>query len=114
MVIVKREEADWFDGENERRGITRLELVRYAIQRLRETSPAGLPPDREIVTTDNGGVGMTVFADEDARLEFRNECLRLGTDESDLIRQALVRLRDGEPPSRGTTLNPVSLLKTGT
>jgi hypothetical protein len=98
IVILKHEEFGLFDREAGRRGLTDLELVRYAIQRLRETSPNGLPPDRGIVAAEIG-VGKMVLVDREARREIAAECRRLDTDESDLIRQAFLTLRHEDPPS---------------
>jgi hypothetical protein len=96
LVLMKRDEINWLEDEAERREMKHWEFMGLVLQLFLNDTPERLPADREVLTPDSG-LGKDVLVNEDTLVDIQAECQRLGTDESDLIRYALLRLRDGEP-----------------
>lgn len=91
-IALKSGEANWLEDEAERLGVAQSVIVRHALQRFQENAPAHLPWDREIVT-HRKGVIKVVKVDIDEAAFVKGESWRLATSQSDLVRQAIVRLR---------------------
>jgi Arc/MetJ-type ribon-helix-helix transcriptional regulator len=96
--VLKPDEVDWLEGEAERLGVNQSVIVRHAIQSLQERPLAELPWDREIVLRRKG-ISKVVKVDIDQATLVRGESWRLGASQSDLVRQAIVRLREEGPLS---------------
>ena len=93
MVAMKRDEIRWFGDAPEDRDMTQMEFMRFVMQRFLENAPARLPTAREVLTLDYG-MAQTASVDDETMDQIEAECQRLGVSETDLIRYALLRLRE--------------------
>jgi hypothetical protein len=93
MVAMKRDEIRWFGDAPEDRDMTQMEFMRLVMQRFLENAPARLPTDREVLTLDYE-MAQTASVDDETMDQIEAECQRLGVSETDLIRYALLALRE--------------------
>ena len=95
MVALKHDEIEWLGGAPERLEMKQVDFMRLVMQRYLESAPEQLPPDREVRELGYG-LAQTVFADDETMEPIVAECQRLGVSETDLVRYALLLIRDEE------------------
>lgn len=95
MVALKHDEIEWLGGAPERREMSPVDFTRLVMRRYFERAPDQLPPDREVLELDYGFAQM-VFVDDETMEQIQAECQRLGVSETDLVRYALLKIRDEE------------------
>jgi hypothetical protein len=93
MVAMKRDEIRWLGDADEDRDMTQVEFMRLVMRRFIDSNLERLPPDREVLELDYG-LAQTVDVDDETMDQIEAECQRLGVSETDLIRYALLRLRE--------------------
>jgi hypothetical protein len=97
MVAMKRDEIRWFGDAPEDRDMTQMEFMRLVMQRFLENAPARLPTDREVLTLDYE-MAQTASVDDETMDKIEAECQRLSVTETDLVRYALLKIRDEDQP----------------
>ena len=95
MVAMKRDEIRWLGDADEDRGMKQIEFMRLVMRRFIDSALERLPPDREVLELDYG-LAQTVSVDDETMDQIEAECQRLGVSETDLMRYALLRIRDDE------------------
>jgi hypothetical protein len=101
---MKHDEREWLGSAPERQEMSDVDFMRLVVQRYFERAPDQLPLHREVLGLDYGFAQM-VFVDDETMEQIQAECQRLGVTETDLIRYALLEIRDEEAglqPSRQT------------
>lgn len=114
MVALKHDEIEWLGGAPERREMKEIDFMRLVMQRYFGNVPEQLPPDREVRELGVGFAQM-VFVDDETMEQIQAECQRLSVSETDLVRYALLQIREEEelrqasrPPEPGYD-PPISL-----
>lgn len=99
MVALKHDEIEWLGGAPERREMKPVDFMRRVMQSYLESAPEQLPPDREVRQLGVGSAQM-VLSDDETMEQIQAECQRLGVSETDLVRYALLKIRDEEVQKR--------------